>query len=268
MPAYCIRFLLLTLSLGVCDILAVAEEPRLPASLTIKEARNQTDATGNVVNRQLLDRGWKKMYAFQWEIELEDAARPGRFAPVSPTGSFRNGRRFRLRIETANDLYVYLLVRNSDGSETLLLPEAAEEVPLVRRGTARVLGDFKFSPPAGKEQLRVIASPELLPWISSSKLWKLENGDMLTREQQLARDELRALRHQKLKEQAARQKETVKSTDGLSRAITSVDEGSTARGAQVIAVDESDHAQLVSYLTRDPLAKPVIVHDIHLEHID
>ncbi|MEO8497574.1 MAG: DUF4384 domain-containing protein, partial [Planctomycetota bacterium] len=238
-------FVLFTSSLA-CDALTHVYADGKPT--TIENAREQVDSAGRITDDDLRQRtGWQTMHAFQWTIELEQPQGSGTFDAVSKKRVFRHGDVFRLRFETATDLYVYVLVRNADMSETILLPEAAEAVPLVRRGDITTLPAlrpyFAFTPPAGTERLRLVVATEALPWVSSRKFWELENGDVLSDEQQEALAQLKSVRSRNLGAAIKQLSTHVKSIDSLDAAQQQIEQGALARGVEIIAVEAVSKAE-------------------------
>ncbi len=76
---------------------------------------------------------------------------------------FRLGDEIRVRIEPLSDVYIYIFNRGPGGRLTALLPEDDETPPHVKAGRSVVLPDdgyFEFVPPAGSEELLVIATHE------------------------------------------------------------------------------------------------------------
>jgi len=238
--------------------------------MTLDEIRHSVDEHGRVVDRALAEKtGWQTMHAFAWTVELEDSDHQGSFQATDPTQQFRHGQRFRLRLESATNLYIYVLIRNADGSEDVLLPKPDEQVPLMAPGRPVYLpsdGAFRFTPPAGREQLRLLASPQVLPWVTSCELWKAQDGDTLTVEEQATLAQLRSIRtksiHQAIKRQASMHRAT-----SVRSAAESAARGTLARGAEIVAVEMAERANLVTYATPARDAKPVIVHDIALRHV-
>ncbi|MFO0816353.1 MAG: DUF4384 domain-containing protein [Pirellulales bacterium] len=118
-----------------------------------QQLQESLNAQGQVLDDQLrAATDWKVVRALQWQIEVEKAG--GKFVPVDQSTKFRNGQRFRIRIEPLTDLNIYLLALNTDGSEEVLLPQRFELPALVKRGETISLptdGALQFAPPAGKE---------------------------------------------------------------------------------------------------------------------
>ena len=207
---------------------------------TLERAREQVDSRGRITDEDLRKRtGWQTMHAFRWTIELERPSGSNKFVAVSKDRVFHHGDLFRLRFETATDLYVYVLVRNTDKSETILLPEKAEIVPLVRRGDIASLPArrpyFAFTPPAGTEQLRLVVATKALPWVSSKRFWELENGDMLSDDQQAVLNQLKSIRSRSLGKAIKKLNTRAKSVDSLRAAEKQIERGALARGVEIIA---------------------------------
>lgn len=94
------------------------------------------------------------------------AEKDGTEKPVPDDHVFRVGQLFRLEIEAANDLYIYVLHEGADGTSTVLMPHERDKgrIPFVKKGEKKILPDdgsyFEFVPPAGTERLRVYATPQ------------------------------------------------------------------------------------------------------------
>lgn len=230
----------------------------LPAaeSVSLDQLRNCIDASGRVIDSRLRQQtGWELLRGFAWRIELADPQRRGSFQPADPDRVFRHGERFRIQVEAFCDLYLYILVRNADGSTVVLLPEPDEDVPRVARGQKLVLpsdgSSFRFTPPAGSEQLRIVGSPLKLPWIDGGELFKIQNGQELSRQEANTLAQLKSIRPQ---------------VKGLDTAVQSIREGALARGCEVVLVDKSPEGNLVTLTSTSSEANPIIVHDMALRH--
>jgi hypothetical protein len=231
------------------------------------------DASGRITDPALrAQTGWQTIHAFVWVLELADPQVAERFAAVDSGRTFRHDQRFRLRIGALTDLYVYVLVRNADGSEELLLPERQEPVPLIRRGQSVSLPKrdaFRFRPPAGTEQLRLLVSPMKLPWVAPADLWKItgkeRNGEALTEQEQAVIDQLKAIRAREIA-WAIDWKERLPASTTWQAAWKSIRDGGLPRGAEVVAVDTTERTNLVTHTSARANSRPVIVHDIFLRH--
>lgn len=240
-----------------------------PAGLD--RVRQDVEPTGRVKNVVLeQDSGWQIMHAFAWAIELEQAGSPGEFRTVDAGREFHHGERFRLRIQAATDLHIYVLVHNADGSQEVLLPSSPNRVPVVRAGATEYLpsrGAFRFSPPAGTERLRLLASPQQLPWVAPCDLWKLQNGDHLTREQQDALAQLRSFQARSINDAKVRQSQ-MRSVDSIAAATRDIQRQKLSRGAEVVAVETVGDVHQVTYASGSPDARFVIVEEIVLKHVE
>src|SRR4051812_23391317 len=164
-------------ALGVALALGVPEGPR---SGTRSILREKVDARGVVGADLAAQTDWSVARGFLWQILLPDAE--GRFQPARPDQVFRTGQAFRLGIEAQCDLWIYILNRDPEGREVVLLPERGEEHLLVRQGQTTVIppdGQFRFTDPPGIETFRVLASPARLDWVNPRELFALEGGEPL-----------------------------------------------------------------------------------------
>ena len=226
-----------------------ADEP-----LTVEQLRNSVNANGRVTDIQLRQHtGWELIRGFSWRIELEDSQTPGLFSPANPGQTFQTGQRFRIQMEAFCDVYAYVLVRNADGSRDVLLPEHDEQVPRIGRGRTLLLPPdgtaFRFQPPGGTHQLRLIASPLALPWVDAHHLLKLRNGQELTTREE---ETLAQLKHVK----------------GLKAAIDKIGQGALTRGCQVVLLEPGVDGNLVTLTSADPTATPILVHDVFLKQTE
>jgi hypothetical protein len=249
---------------------------------TLDQLRNHVDAAGRITDASLRDQtGCQVMRGFVWSIELVDPDKPDKFTPADPTQTFKQGQRFRVRIETFCDLYIYVLNKNADGSAVVLLPEKSEKVPLVKRGQSALLPDdgtaFSFTPPAGTETLRVIAAPMELPWVASAELFKLQTGQELTAQESSVLDQIKGLRARgasaKSIEEAKLTKVTgtatapqAKSVGSVQGAIKAIGEGKRSRQLIVEAATGNSKGLLVTHASPDPESKAILVYEIALKH--
>jgi hypothetical protein len=202
-------------------------------------------------------------------------------AAADPVQTFKQGQRFRVRLEAFCDLYVYVLNKNADGTAVVLLPEKTEKVPLVKRGQSALLPDdgsaFSFSPPSGTETLRVIAAPVELPWVASAELFKLQAGQELTAQESSVLDQIKGLRARgasaKSIEDAKLTKVTgtatapqAKSAASVQGAIKAIGEGKRSRQLIVEAATGNSKGLLVTHASPDPESKAILVYEIALKH--
>src|SRR3954469_5310784 len=110
-------FTILLSALGVALVLGVPEGARSGTGSILRE---KVDARGVVGAELAAQTGWSVARGFLWQILLPDAE--GRFRPARPDQVFRTGQAFRLCIEPQCDLWVYLLNRDPEGHEVVLLP--------------------------------------------------------------------------------------------------------------------------------------------------
>ena len=115
----------------------------------------------NIV-RKKLPRNFRSI-ALEYTVILVDDS--GNERPVDPAEhTFEVGNSFLVRIRPQDDLYVYVFNEGPRGERTCLLPAADERPRFVKAGEEISLPDdggyFSFQPPAGKEQLVVVALPE------------------------------------------------------------------------------------------------------------
>lgn len=166
-----------TALLILVTILSVPSETELPKkpgpeSTARNICRVHVRPDGQVAPQLQASVGWQTCHAFRWQImEVNPRNEVGR--PVSSTEQFKTGTRFRLKVETFTDLYIYMLNVNTDGSVVGLFPEEGERHVQVKRGGSAALpagGHFKFAPPAGTEKFYVIASPVKLTWWDPAKV--------------------------------------------------------------------------------------------------
>ncbi|OHB81460.1 MAG: hypothetical protein A2V98_02800 [Planctomycetes bacterium RBG_16_64_12] len=231
----------------------------LPASErpSYEQLRGGVDADGQVTDPRLRqETGWAVVRGFAWRIELEDTRRPGWFVPVDARDTFHGDQRFRIEVEAFCDVYVYVVVRNADGSHDVLLPEPGEETPRMAKGQTVVLPSdgtaFRFQPPGGTHQLRLVASPVKLPWADSRRLLDLKNGQELPTQG----------------ESNPATPRSIPQVKGLEAVIRQIDRGDLAKGCVVELVEPAAEGNLVTLTSADPSAKPILVHDVALKQVD
>ncbi|MFH1266298.1 MAG: DUF4384 domain-containing protein [Planctomycetota bacterium] len=215
------------------------------------------DADGRVTDARLRDEtGWAVVRGIAWRIELEDTRRPGWFVPVEARETFHSDQRFRIEIEAFCDVFVYVVVRNADGSHGVLLPEPGEETPRMSKGQTVVLPSdgtaFRFQPPGGTHQLRLVASPVKLPWSDSGKLLQLNNGQELPAHG----------------EPAVATPRSIPRVAGLKAVVRQIDEGNLPKGCVIELVEPAAEGNLITLTSADPAAKPILVHDVALKQAD
>lgn len=257
--------------LGCCLVSSLhADEAKLR-----QELQDGVDEKGRVTDQRLVKRtGWRTVRAFEWWVELEDADNKGRYKPADASRLFHQGERIKIRVKAYCDLYVYILNRNADGSEVVLVPQQptedkTEATPLVKRGNSLTLPDdgtaLCFTPPAGKEQFRILVSPEELPFVTSESLFKVKNGDKLNKQQQAALNQLKDIRKKAFADIEKNQKDllVVKSIDA---SVKAMDGGKLTKGAMVVAVEPTAQGRLVTLTSPDADSKAILVHEIVLQH--
>jgi hypothetical protein len=97
-----------------------------------------------------------------------------RMAEVSDLQQFRDGDKFRLRVQANTDGYLYLFLRNSRGETQMLFPyeKGTGKVSQFRSRFVPEKDWFAFDRQSGTETLYLILSPDRLPEID-----RLINGD-------------------------------------------------------------------------------------------
>lgn len=242
-----------------------------PQEMIVQNQFSQyADAGGKGVNVELRQlTGWETIRGFSWRIEQEDAVKPGTFTPADPRRIFRHGQNFRIRIDSYCDQYVYVLVRNADGTEEVLLPKGAEAVPRIAKGATLFLPPdntaFIFTPPAGKEELRVIVSPIELPWATSREWFKLQNGQRLDARETEKPGPFEAARPRSA-DRALDRPRTLPQVKSLAQAAKDIAAGKMARGCEVVATEPTAEGNLVLVASSRRDCKAVLVCDIVLKH--
>lgn len=235
----------------------------------LDQIREHTDSAGRILDAELATHtGWEILRAFRWTLESESGMESEEFIPTDAAKTLRTGQRFRLLVETSCDLHIYVLVLNADGSLAVLVPEQAGEAPLVRKGESVRLPRtdvFRLTPPAGRERLRILASPKPLSWLTSRQLWELEHGDSLTDEQQEELARLKGIRTESFAELSHQQDEMSWAKD-LSWAIKGIGKQSLERGIEIVAETIQAAENLVIYASASPDSEAVIAADIVLKH--
>ena len=265
------RTMLGKLILGVTVIAGLARGQDDPSR---QELLDLVDPSGRIIDEQFAKRtGWRTLRGFELTIELENTSRPGTFSPASWDSTFRDALRFRIRVDALCDLWLYVLIHNVDGSEYVLMPETREEVPQVHKGQTIYLpndgGAFRFAPPdkggikpPWTDKLRLIASPTKLPWVTCPELFKLQNGNTLTTEEQGALDQLKSIRQQQVVRINREQARSVQ-VKGVKAAIS---RAGRTRDPLVIAVEDVVKARRVAHFWREADGQTVLVHEVALTH--
>lgn len=228
----------------------------------LADIRQAVDRQGKLLDPKLRQQtGWRVMHGFQWAIELRNER--GDFQAARPTDSFHDGQYFRIRIETASDLYVYVLVANADGTKVVLLPAEDEPPCLVKRGESCFLpstGTFKFSDPPGKETLRLVVCPTALPWATPEELWQIQEGHMLNPDDLQALESLKSVKS--ISSKSVGKKATpLRKFQSIAKAV-----GDGARDFNVVGVETGKQDVVVVFGTPTEGSAPIILHDIVLKH--
>lgn len=87
----------------------------------------------------------------------------GETAVDAASHRFRIGDEIRVRIQPLSDVHIYIFNRGPSGNLTALVPTDEETPPFVKAGASVVLPDdgyLEFVPPAGSEELLVIATEQ------------------------------------------------------------------------------------------------------------
>jgi hypothetical protein len=243
---------------------AAAAEPVPPREVL----RSGVDAEGKVTDRALAEKsGWRVVRAFAWWVEAEDPPAGGTFARADARREFRHGQRFRIRVEAFCDLYLYVLVHNSDGSNEVLVPADSEEIPFVRRGEVRSLPDLRFTPPAGTERLRLIASPRPLPWVAKGEIFQVPNGFEMKAEEEQALNNLKDIKAVRDRVARGRVDGTLKAAD-LAGVLKEIGGGRVPTSRRILIVQQEPDENLVALTSADPGSRAVVVHDIELKHVN
>lgn len=236
----------------------LAALPTMARIATLDQIRDKVDAEGRVIG-SLFQRetGWATLQVLQWSIELKEPGPAGDFRPVSPNHSFRTGDRFRLRIESATDLFVYVLRKGSDGSLAV-----DDEPRRVRQGEAGFLGTFQFAAPAGKEQISVLASSYRLPWRKAKQLGQLSCGSWVSPADQYnladwGQDDPKAL----LRPRRAFQQE-----GSISDAIFKLRFRLISRNVDTVVIRKVGDVRLLLYGCPESDVKPILLDKLELMH--
>lgn len=155
-----------------------AQESRLSSR---KIVMGNTDPDGRT-NGELADVGWKTVRGFQWKLYAKNAA--DKFVPVPFDKEFVTDQRFRIEVEATNDLYFYILNRDSTNTLTSVFPEKEGQQILIHKGKSLMIPEdktkaFYFTKPPGKETFYIIASPTPLKQLNPEELVRVERGESL-----------------------------------------------------------------------------------------
>lgn len=258
--------------LALCALLVGAFASGEERFTSLDHVRKIVDENGRVTDKNIETvTGWTAIRAFTWSIELATSEND-RFAPVPADRDFRDGERFRLRMSVASPLYCYVLVHNADNSYDVLLPDKESRVPRLEAGKDQLLpekGAFKFTPPAGTEELWLVASPKALPFIAPREIWdfarKVQEGGELDKEEQAALANLKAVRAKTLGG-AAEATQAMSVKKGLDQVIAEIRQGVRARGVELVSTAPQADVQLVVHGAARPDPNTVIIEKIVLRH--
>lgn len=121
------------------------------------------DKDGKLLAQQIgLSKKVEHVVALEYTILLATADGEKPMDPKSH--KFELGDEIRIRIEPIGDAYIYIFTEGSSGQRQCLLPKTdrGEKSPFVKAGSKVVLpddgGSIQFVPPAGTEQLLVVAA--------------------------------------------------------------------------------------------------------------
>lgn len=144
------------LSTGVCWQAAMSEEPTFRRLVRTGIEKNDGRALAELTG---LSNPVEHVVAVEYEVLLHDG---GNVRPVNPEQhEFRLGDRIRVRVQPVADTYLYIFNKGSDGEYQILMPIEQEAAPFVRAGSVVELPEaefFEFVPPAGSEELIVVAT--------------------------------------------------------------------------------------------------------------
>ena len=148
------------------------------------------------------------------------------------------------------DQFLYVLVRNADGSAEILLPKETEDTPRVARDATILLPPdntaFHFTPPAGKEHLRVIASPIELPEAAVAPV-------------------VRAAERTAFWARVRRRSDSPTQVASLAQAAKDIAAGKLARGCEVVAAEPSSEGNRVLIASSEGGCNALLVCDIVLK---
>ena len=237
-------------------------------SLPAQEPARDPNAAAAVINRVVKDAGWNTINSVRVSIEIEDPQQAGEFQAVSPKHEFRDGQRFRLRLTSEADLHVYVLVHNADDSREVLEP--AEQAKVTRLKAKETLlvpqnATYEFLPPAGKERLRVIVSPQPLPWVEAEQLFAVQNGDTLTEQEEAALAQLKSLKAIDVPK-AFQHATGLKSAKSLDDAARDVARGTIPHGARCLIVEDLRKEMVISLTSPQRNDRAILVADFELNH--
>jgi len=140
---------------------ATGSPPPVAAAPTAPEADEDGQvATRNIIRKSLPPDSVSMI--LEYTVMLPDAN--GNETPVDPHEHvFKIGDEIAVRIKPDDDVYVYVFNKGPTGTLTILLPTDGEQPPRVAKGQEISLPEadfFQFAPPAGKEELLVVATYE------------------------------------------------------------------------------------------------------------
>lgn len=140
---------------------ATGSSPPVAMAPTAPEA----DEDGQVVTRNIIRKSLPPdtvSMVLEYTVMLLDTN--SNETPVDPHDhTFKIGDEIAVRIKPDDDVYVYVFNKGPTGELTILLPTSSEQPPRVAKGQEISLPEadfFQFAPPAGQEDLLVVATYE------------------------------------------------------------------------------------------------------------
>lgn len=210
--------------------------------------------------------GWQVVRRLSVSIDLKTDKG---FKAVSPKRIFHSGEQFCLRITSSADLYLYVLVYNADKTYDLLFPQSPDDGPFTAADSIRRVPDayepLEFSDKVGTEKLRILASPKPLPKISPRQLFDLAAGEKLTADEEALlkrmKDEMN-----KTAKGLFDQSQKVTRVKNLPTSVQKIRNGGLKKAIHVVAVEESNVAQVVTTASPEASADGVLVVELSLKH--
>lgn len=142
-----------------------------------------------------LPRDVKKIIALEYTVLLH---KDGQDQAVDAASyAFHRGDQIRVRIHPLNDLYIYVFYEREGGQRLCLQPISKETLPLAKRNRAFELpadgSVYEFDRSSGEEKLLLVATEKPSEDLAAlADMVCKKSDDMLTAEEKVRRDELKA----------------------------------------------------------------------------
>ncbi|HVW38669.1 MAG TPA: DUF4384 domain-containing protein [Pirellulales bacterium] len=195
-----------------------------------------------------LPRDVKKIIALEYTVLLH---KDGQDQAVDAASyAFHRGDQIRVRIHPLNDLYIYVFYEREGGQRLCLQPISKETLPLAKRNRAFELpadgSVYEFDRSSGEEKLLLVATEKPSEDLAAlADMVCKKSDDMLTAEEKVRRDELKARSQKVLQILRDEQLKSTQFRGVLSeQALANVGAQSKRQGSIQAVLEEPPHDKL------------------------